>query len=141
MSEVEDIGQYAPTGAAPKAPKSLNPPLQLGGLTTGVQGTPLTAPPPTFAASPSSATKPGFGPPPMQGGMFPGGPKGPEAGGVAPTGPPSTPPPPFVGSQFLPPNFQSRLGEAGFFSGPTGVGEPAVDPMEWLRQLFGGLRR
>ena len=136
-------------GEIPPKTNTLAPPLQLGGITAPPQGTPFTqnplmalgtpgappsvGPPNAPASSPfmPPGVRPSSGAPPMQGGMFPGGPSS-SAG----TGPSGVAPPQGAGQQFLPPNFQSQLGEAGFFSGPN-----RTDPLEWVRHLFGGMGR
>ena|SRR3990167_259397 len=133
--------------APPKAPKTGSPPLQIGGVTAPPRGAPRR-----------EAPRPA--PPPQQGGMFPGGPvPPPESAGLPwmpepgnsgppglgppapPAGPPGIAPPSSALSAFLPPNYQAQLGSGGFFSGPGSVPGGGIDPMEWLKQLFGGMVR
>ena len=145
---------------APPPPTTLAPPLQLGGLTaTPTQvltehpaplpapmpmPTPITAPAPvTTPTAVRSTALPNAG-------AFPTAPAPrvpqPGAGASRPTPPGLAMEPPGVaptamrGGEFLPPNFQARLGEAGFFGG-AGGGAGQLDPMDWLRHLFGGMRR
>jgi hypothetical protein len=145
-------------------------PLQLGGLTTSTSGAPLTAAPapapspavapaplPTVAPAPTrlpttptplpTATAPlptRTAPPPMPTSTFPGAatpPLGAAGGGRSTSGPPpNVAPPHMAGNDFLPPNYQARLNDAGFFGG-AGGSAGQLDPNEWLKQLFGGLAR
>lgn len=134
--ETEEIG----TGGspAPPAPKTYTGPLQLGGATAKPTGAPLTAAP---ASSPQGPMSPPAMPA-SQGGLFPAAPPPSLSGMGAPAGPPAVAPPSSSARSFLPPNYQSVLGQAGFFSGPgASQDQGGANPMDWLKQLFSGLTR